>query len=594
MPSEKKVALATVSERQASNSNSNSNATSMSAGAVPPENTPAVTSKINTSARSGNDNYLRESDAYEHTGFAFPEWKKWMILSVIFVVQISMNFNAAIYANSVAGMSKEFGIGKQEARIGQFVFLLFYAFGCEAWAPFSEEFGRFWIMQASLFLVNVWQIPCALAPNFTTVIIARGLGGLSSAGGSVTLGIVADMFKPADQQFALAYIVLSSVGGSVVAPIAGGFIEEYLPWQWCFWISLAFGAVTQMLHFWLVPETRTDTMLDKHAKYLRSTGEQIWGPVEVRGTLRQRLSWKHIATLMWRPYKMLCTEWIVGFLSLLSGFSDAFIFTGLTSFGMVLDKWGFTTITKGLSFFALLIAYVIAWATHLPTYYADRRAMNGNPNAIRPEARIRRLLWSVWLLPIGLICYGALSIGPDYGVSWIGIAIFTAFIGFVNFDIYMDTIDYMVAAYGPYAASATGGNGFCRDALAGFAALYSEPLYQAFGGKEAKLGYFWPTLILAIIALFLCIPVVVFYTKGEWFRNRSPFAQQLAEEQAEHSTSEMAQAGAGVDEEKSRHRSSKTSGSVDRISNVNTESPAKAMGEPQDTIQRQEFENVPI
>lgn len=46
------------------------------------------------------------------------------------------------------------------------------------------------MLQGSLFLVNVWQIGCALSPNFTSVIVFRGLGGLSSAGGSVTLGMV--------------------------------------------------------------------------------------------------------------------------------------------------------------------------------------------------------------------------------------------------------------------------------------------------------------------------------------------------------------------------------------------------------------------
>lgn len=39
----------------------------------------------------------------------------------------------------------------------------------------------------------------------------------------------------------------------------------------------------------------------------------------------------------------------------------------------------------------------------------------------------------------------------------------------------MATIDYMIAAYGPYSASATGGNGFARDFLAGIAAMYSVP-----------------------------------------------------------------------------------------------------------------------
>lgn len=33
----------------------------------------------------------------------------------------------------------------------------------------------------------------------------------------------------------------------------------------------------------------------------------------------------------------------------------------------------------------------------------------------------------------------------------------------------------MIAAYGPYAASATGGNDLARDFLAGIAALYAHP-----------------------------------------------------------------------------------------------------------------------
>ncbi|GAA5230868.1 hypothetical protein GCM10025794_25500 [Massilia kyonggiensis] len=39
----------------------------------------------------------------------------------------------------------------------------------------------------------------------------------------------------------------------------------------------------------------------------------------------------------------------------------------------------------------------------------------------------------------------------------------------------MATIDYMIASYGPYSASATGGNALARDFLAGIAAMYSVP-----------------------------------------------------------------------------------------------------------------------
>ena len=44
----------------------------------------------------------------------------------------------------------------------------------------------------------------------------------------------------------------------------------------------------------------------------------------------------------------------------------------------------------------------------------------------------------------------------------------------------MATVDYMIASYGPYSASATGGNALARDVLAGVAAMYSTPCQYPF------------------------------------------------------------------------------------------------------------------
>jgi hypothetical protein len=46
------------------------------------------------------------------------------------------------------------------------------------------------------------------------VLAARLLGGLSSAGGSVTLGMVADMFDAENQQYAVLWASLWSCLGS--------------------------------------------------------------------------------------------------------------------------------------------------------------------------------------------------------------------------------------------------------------------------------------------------------------------------------------------------------------------------------------------
>lgn len=187
---------------------------------------------------------LTENECYDELGFSFPTWKKWMILTVIFMVQVSMNFNTSLYSNGLEGIENDFNVSAQGARCGAMIFLVLYAFGCELWAPWSEELGRKPVLQLSLLLVNIWQLPVALAPNFASLMVGRALGGLSSAGGSVTLGMIADMWEAETQQYAVAFVVFSSVGGSILGPVVGGFVEQQYPslsWRWTIWIQLIFG-----------------------------------------------------------------------------------------------------------------------------------------------------------------------------------------------------------------------------------------------------------------------------------------------------------------------------------------------------------------
>lgn len=78
-----------------------------------------------------------------------------------------------------------------------------------------------------------------------------------------------------------------------------------------------------------------------------------------------------------------------------------------------------------------------------------------------------------------------------------------------------------------YAASATGGNDFARDFLAGIAALYSTPMYENIGDKYP---YEYASTILACISVLVTTPIYFFYRKGPAIRERSPFAKKVMEE----------------------------------------------------------------
>ncbi|QKX59437.1 uncharacterized protein TRUGW13939_06571 [Talaromyces rugulosus] len=470
--------------------------------------------------RSDGKIIITEADVYDKLGFRFPWWKKWVILSVIALVQTSMNWNASFYADAVKLLGKHFSVSEQAARVGQMIFLICYGFGSELWAPWSEEIGRWPIMQLSLFFVNIWQIPCALAPNFGTIIVCRGLGGLSSAGGSVTLGMVADMWEPDDQQYAVAFIVLSSVAGSTFAPIAGGPVAEYLSWRWNFWIQLIIGGTVQLIHFW-VPETRCSILLKREAKKRRKKGENVWSIGEVE---KRKFSMKPILIVWLRPFLMFIREPIVLWLSLLSGFSDALIFTFLQAYTPVYKQWGFGSVRTGLAFIPIVVGYGIAYASFLPWIHRHTKIRKRDPTALQPESRLYWLLYTAPLETIGLFGFAWTSLGPP-GVHWIAPMIFSCLIAIANYAIYMATIDYMVAAYGPYSASATGGNALARDFLAGVAALYSTPMYEHMG---RRLHLEWPTTLLGCLAIIVTAPIYIFYWKGPRIREKSKFAQVLA------------------------------------------------------------------
>ena len=468
---------------------------------------------------------ITEEDCYDQLGYSWPELKKWTVLSVIFLVQVSMNFNTSLYSNALGGISKEYGVSEQGARCGAMIFLVLYAFGCELWAPWSEEFGRKPILQLSLLLVNIWQLPVALAPNFASIMVGRALGGLSSAGGSVTLGMIADLWESDRQQYAVAFVVFSSVGGSVLGPLIGGFVENYLAWRWCIWIQLIFGGAVQIIHLIFVPETRTTILMNRIAKKRRESGENpnIYGPDEIT-PFKERFSVKEILLTWMRPFRMFLTEPIVLTLSLLSGFSDALIFMFIQSFTLVYTQWNFGTVAQGLSFIPILIGYFIAWFAFIPAIRRNIKEREAKPDDEKAqyESRLYFLLWTAPCLPIGLIGFAWTCTGPP--IHWIGSSIFAAIVGIANYAIYMATIDYMITAYGPYSASATGGNGWSRDFLAGVLTIPATPFFTNIGGKNHLAD---ACTILFCISLVLVVAVYVIYWKGPVLRERSPFAQHL-------------------------------------------------------------------
>lgn len=319
-----------------------------------------------------------------------------------------------------------------------------------------------------------------------------------------------------------------------------------LNWRWNFWIQLIFNAGAMCIFFFM-PESRATIIMDKEAKRRRKTGEDtnIYGPNELK---KPRISGKEILTVWIRPWRMLATEPIVLCLSLLSGFSDALIFTFLESFTTVYAQWNFDTLAVAWAFIPINVAYFIAYFTYYPWFWRDDHVRkNKGEGAYMPERRLKWLLWTAPLEPIGmpplpkphrsiyimliytstgLFGFAWTTLGPQV-VHWIVPMIFAAFVGIANYTIYFSSVDYMVASYGVYSASACGGNAWARDFFAGISAMYASPLYHNLG-KSPKPAVNYASTLLACVSCLVVVPIYVFYWFGPQIRDRSKFAKTLA------------------------------------------------------------------
>lgn len=234
-----------------------------------------------------------------------------------------------------------------------------------------------------------------------------------------------------------------------------------------------------------MPESRSTILMDREAKRRRKTGEDpnVYGPNELK---RPRVSLKEAGKIWARPFEMFFREPIVLCLSILSGFSDALIFTFLESFVPVYGgNFGFGILAQAWAFIPINLAYFIAYFSYWPWFRRDEqiRKKHGD-DALMPERRLKWLLWLAPLEPIGLFGFAWTSMGPPQ-VHWIAPMIFSTLIAIANYAIYLSSVDYMIAAYGVYSASATGGNAFARDFLAG---TLPSPF-----GKHEKQIFVWKT-----------------------------------------------------------------------------------------------------
>ena len=118
-------------------------------------------------------------------------------------------------------------------------YLISYTVAMPLAGRLSDVHGRVRMFQAALVLFSIGSALVAVAPNFPWIVSARVLQAFGG-GATVPIGLAMAVaaVSPQKRGVAIGLVAASAEAGSVLGPLYGGAIIEWIGWRWIFWLDV--------------------------------------------------------------------------------------------------------------------------------------------------------------------------------------------------------------------------------------------------------------------------------------------------------------------------------------------------------------------
>ncbi|KAI9281043.1 major facilitator superfamily domain-containing protein [Sporodiniella umbellata] len=425
----------------------------------------------------------------------WPKRKRYSVFFVVFWVSFVGYFSSSIYIPALKDITAYFDTDPNVMNATVALFILMNAIAPLFFAPLSERVGRRWVYIPCMFLYTVCTIVCGVSNNLGLFFAFRLLQGVfGSVGQAVGGGSVSDLFEPHERGKAMGFYFLGTVSGPAVAPVIGGYTDQYLGWRWIFYLQTIIGGIITLALIFFAPET------------LHKPGTKLSGV-----SYKERL-----ARLKFNPFVslrlLLYPE--VGLSCIPIAIAFGWFYYLVTILPRVYSsKYDFSTGSIGLCYIAGGLGNILG--SVFGGIYSDRsytRKVAKNNGTKVKEWRLEPVYIGCTIYLVGALLYGWLV---EYRIFWFAPLVGYTIVTFGLMFAVTSTNTYLLESHTKTAASVVSSNAFLRNVFAMILSLCSIPIRSA-------LGDGWSYTLMGLMVFASCLillPIVQKY--GPQWRERS-------------------------------------------------------------------------
>ncbi|KAJ9606996.1 hypothetical protein H2200_009007 [Cladophialophora chaetospira] len=409
------------------------------------------------------------------------------------------------YVASVYGVQARFQVSITVSLLRISLYAIGFAVGPALASTASELFGRQWLIKGSLFLCLIFTVVSGSATTFRTMIVARGLAGISvSASITPLLGVCNDLYNKEQEvkrDTLISFYGIAQLWASVLGPTIGESIvtSHGGEWRWTFWlIAILLG--TALLWLLPLPETHKPEMRQKSAR-------------------RQDLQGRNTLSIL---IKMLMVEQIVLPCALMVALNQTIFFVLYVAIPVGFGReYHFSNYHIGLCFLAFFVGSVIGLVflrvcdvrLAVPKERQRLAAASGDRFS-NPRERLYGAMIGVILQPISLFWFAWTC---RHDIHWIVPLLSLVFFGMAYVLLQLGVPMYKNVIY----AAQFGASALAPDLMLRFGLSSSFPLFTPH--MIDKLTFGWTISLFAFLSIPVAVLPFVIYRHGDKMLERSKY-----------------------------------------------------------------------